>query len=77
MKGKTLFFCPRDEDVLIFEEVYDERLDFAYQPPREMPRVCPKCGNILYKQDCIAVEELYPSLPQNRDGGAARRPEVP
>jgi hypothetical protein len=59
MKTKTLFFCPQDEDELLFEEVYDERLDFVYQPLHEWPRVCPRCGRVLYKKDCITVEELY------------------
>ena len=59
MKGKTLYYCPRDEDMLLFEEVYDERLDFAYQPPREIPCVCPKCGFILFKKDCLVIEELF------------------
>ncbi len=61
MKTKTLFFCPRDEDALLFEEVYDERLDFVYQPLHEIPRVCPKCGSILFKRDCLVIEELYAS----------------
>jgi len=69
MKTKTLYYCPRDEDALMFEEVYDERLDFAYQPLHEMPRVCRKCGQILYKKDCIAIEELHP-------GSAATQPEL-
>jgi len=59
MKTKTLFFCPQDMDVLLFEEVYDERLEFVYQPLHEPPRVCPRCGRTLYKNDCITVEELY------------------
>jgi hypothetical protein len=59
MKGKTLYYCPRDEDMLLFEEVYDERLDFAYQPLREIPCVCPKCGFILFKKDCVVIEELF------------------
>jgi transcription initiation factor IIE alpha subunit len=61
MKSKSLFYCPNDEDELLFEEVYDEHLDFVYQPPREIPQVCPKCGRVLYKKDCVWVEELYPS----------------
>jgi len=59
MKTKTLFYCPRDENELLFEEVYDERQDFFYMPPRELPRVCPKCGRVLFKKDCITVEELF------------------
>ncbi len=59
MKTKTLFFCPVDEDELLFEEVYDERLDFVYQPLHEIPQVCPKCGRLLFKKDCVMIEELY------------------
>ena len=46
MKAKTLFYCPRDEEALLFEEVYDERLDFVYQPLSELPRICPRCGQV-------------------------------
>ncbi len=59
MKAKTLYYCPRDENELLFEEVYDEHQDFAYQSLHELPRVCPKCGQILFKKDCFSVEELY------------------
>lgn len=59
MKAKTLYYCPLDENVLMFEEVYDEHQDFAYQSLHELPRVCPKCGQILFKKDCFSVEELY------------------
>jgi len=61
MKAKTLFYCPRDENELLFEDVYDELQEFAYQPLHELPRVCPKCGQVLFKNDCITVEELYKS----------------
>ncbi len=61
MKAKTLFYCPRDEDVLLFEEVYDERLDFVYEPLHELPKICPRCGRLLFKKDCVTVEELYRS----------------
>jgi uncharacterized C2H2 Zn-finger protein len=61
MKTKTLFYCPRDEDVLLFEEVYDEHLDFVYQPLHELPKICPRCGQVFFKKDCITVEELYKS----------------
>ena len=61
MKAKTLYYCPLDENVLLFEEIYDERLDFSYQPLHELPRVCPRCGRVLFKKDCISVEELYRS----------------
>ena len=61
MKAKTLFYCPRDEEVLLFEEVYDERLDFVYQPLHELPKICPRCGRALFKKDCVTVEELYKS----------------
>lgn len=61
MKAKTLFYCPRDEEVLLFEEVYDERLDFVYQPLSESPRICPRCGRAFSKNDCVTVEELYRS----------------
>jgi len=61
MKTKTLFYCPRDENELMFEEVYDERQDFFYMPPRELPQVCPKCGRVLFKKDCVTVEELFRS----------------
>jgi hypothetical protein len=44
VKARTLFYCPRDEDVLLFEEVYDERLDFVYEPLHELPKICPRCG---------------------------------
>jgi transcription initiation factor IIE alpha subunit len=70
MKTKTLFFCPVDEDELLFEEVYDERLDFVYQPLHEIPQVCPKCGRLLYKKDCLQIEELFSSDPQSRSIGA-------
>lgn len=60
MKTKTLFYCPADEEQLLFEEVYDERLDFVYQPPCELPRICPLCGRVRFKQDCVPIVELYP-----------------
>jgi transcription initiation factor IIE alpha subunit len=59
MKAKTLFYCPRDENELLFEEIYDEHQEFDYQPLHELPQVCPKCGRVLFKKDCITVEELY------------------
>jgi transcription initiation factor IIE alpha subunit len=61
MKTKTLFYCPRDENELLFEEVYDEHLDFVYQPLHELPQICPRCGRMLFKKDCVTVEELYKS----------------
>jgi hypothetical protein len=70
MKTKTLFFCPQDADVLLFEEVYDERLDFVYQPLHELPRVCPRCGRMLYKGDCLTVEELYAAEDPCQAAGA-------
>jgi hypothetical protein len=72
MKGKTLYYCPRDEDMLLFEEVYDERLDFAYQPPREIPCVCPKCGVILFKKDCLVIEELFAQAGAGNAPGETR-----
>jgi len=71
MKSKTLFYCPVDEDELLFEEVYDERLDFVYQPLHELPRVCAKCGRMLFKKDCIIVEELF--LSEGLPNGALAR----
>jgi hypothetical protein len=59
MKTKTLYYCPLDEDVLLFEEAYDERLDFVYQPLHELPKICSRCGRLLFKKDCVTVEELY------------------
>ncbi len=70
MKTKTLYFCPQDEEELLFEEVYDERLDFVYQPLHEIPQVCPKCGRVLYKKDCILIEELYVNDSLPRSAGA-------
>jgi hypothetical protein len=61
MKAKTLYCCPQDQDILLFEEVYDERLDFDYQPLHELPTICPRCGRVFFKKDCITVEELYRS----------------
>ncbi len=58
MKARTLYYCPYDENVLLFEEVYDEKQEFEYQPPHELPEICPKCGRLLYKRDCISIEEL-------------------
>lgn len=59
MKARTLYYCPLDENELLFEEVYDEHCEFAYQPTHELPEVCPKCGRLLFKKDCLTVEELY------------------
>lgn len=59
MKTKTLFYCPTCNEELLFEEVYDERLDFVYQPPWELPRICQRCGLARFKPDCITVMELY------------------
>jgi len=59
MKARTLYYCPADEDELLFEEIYDEKRQFDYQPPHELPEVCPKCGRLYFKKDCITVEELY------------------
>ncbi len=70
MKAKTLFYCPRDEEVLLFEEVYDERLDFVYQPLHELPRICPRCGRAFFKNDCVTVEELYRSDGMGNSAGA-------
>lgn len=58
MKARTLYYCPTDEKELLFEEVYDEKRPFDYHPIHELPEVCPKCGRLLYKKDCISVEEL-------------------
>jgi NAD-dependent SIR2 family protein deacetylase len=58
VKARTLFYCPQDENELLFEEVYDENREFDYQPSRELPEVCPKCGRLLFKKDCMTVEEL-------------------
>lgn len=62
MKTKTLFYCPACEEELLFEEVYDEQLDFVYQLPCELPRLCPSCGQVRLKADCIMVIELYPEV---------------
>lgn len=69
MLTKTLYYCPKDESVLLFEDVYDERLDFVYQPLHEIPRVCPKCGSIWFKKDCLVIEELF-AAPANARGPA-------
>ena len=58
MKARTLYYCPQDENELLFEEVYDEKREFEYQPLHELPEVCPRCGRLLFKKDCITVEEL-------------------
>jgi hypothetical protein len=70
MKAKTLYYCPKDEETLLFEEVYDEGLDFDYQPLHELPSICPKCGTLFFKRDCLTVEELYGEAPA--DAGACR-----
>ena len=72
MKAKTLFYCPRDEEVLLLEEVFDERLDFVYQPLHEWPRICPRCGQAFFKSDCVTVEELYRSDGMYDSAGASR-----
>lgn len=59
MKARTLYYCPVDENELLFEEVYDENCEFYYQSPHELPEVCPKCGCLLFKKDCFTVEELF------------------
>ena len=59
MKARTLYYCPQDENELLFVELYDENCEFFYQPLHELPEVCPKCGRLLFKKDCIIVEELY------------------
>jgi transcription initiation factor IIE alpha subunit len=59
VKAKTLYYCPQDENELLFVEAYDESCEFAYQPSHELPEVCPKCGRLLFKKDCTTVEELY------------------
>lgn len=69
MKTKTLFYCPACEEELLFEDVYDERLDFVYQPPCELPRICPRCGLARFKPDCITVVELYPEVNSARPLG--------
>jgi hypothetical protein len=61
VKARTLYYCPLDENELLFEEVYDENCEFYYQAPHELPEICPKCGGILFKKDCFTVEELYKS----------------
>jgi len=76
MKAKTLFYCPCDENELLFEEVYDELQDFAYQPPRELPQVCPKCGKARYKKDCIIIEELYRSDCLQKSGEACAQDKI-
>ena len=60
MKTKTLFYCPRDHDVLLFEEVYDERLDFVYQPLQELPKICSGCGRVLNKKGLHHRGRTYP-----------------
>jgi len=59
VKARTLYYCPHDENVLLFEDIYDEHREFDYQSPHELPEVCPKCGRVLFKKDCITVEELF------------------
>ena len=70
MKSKTLFYCPACKEELLFEEVYDERLDFVYQPPWELPRICPCCGLARFKPDCITVMELYPDANLAQPAGS-------
>ena len=62
MKARMLYFCPQDENMLLFEEVYDELQDFIYEPLLELPQACPKCGRLLYKKDCVTVEELFKAV---------------
>ena len=52
---------------------FDERVDFAYEPPQEIPRLCPKCGRLLLKKDCEVIEELFFSLPASPPAGADAR----
>ena len=59
MKARTLYYCPADENELLFEEVYDEKRQFDYQPTHELPEICPKCGRLFFKKDCLTVEELH------------------
>jgi hypothetical protein len=59
VKARTLYYCPLDENQLLFEEIYDENREFDYQSPQELPEVCPKCGRLLFKKNCISVEELH------------------
>jgi transcription initiation factor IIE alpha subunit len=58
LKARTLYYCPQDRNELLFEEAYDENCEFAYQPPHELPEVCPRCGRLFFKKDCFTVEEL-------------------
>jgi hypothetical protein len=69
LKARTLYFCPRDENELLFEEVYDETCEFAYQPPHELPEVCPRCGRLFFKKDCLTVEELQKADHMPAPGG--------
>ena len=74
MKSKTLYYCPQDPDMLMFEDIFDEGIDFFYQPLQESPRVCPKCGHVLFKSDCDVIEELFASLdPDDADPAPACR----
>jgi hypothetical protein len=77
MKSKTLYYCPIDPDMLMFEDAFDERVDFAYEPPQEIPRICPKCGRLLLKKDCEVIEELLFSLPSAPPAGAGARGQTP
>ncbi len=77
MLTKTLYYCPKDEDMLLFEDVYDERLDFVYQPLHEVPRVCSKCGSIWFKKDCLVIEELFAAPGTHRPAVAGSRCENP
>lgn len=70
MKAKTLYYCPQDENELLFEEAYDENREFDYQPAHELPEVCPKCGRLLFKKDCTSVEELYKTDSPQSPAGA-------
>ena len=61
--------------MLLFEEVYDEGIEFAYQPLREIPQICPKCGSLFFKNDCIVVLELFASLPSRSPTAAGPLPK--
>jgi hypothetical protein len=53
MEKKIQYVCPKDTDVVLFEEIVDIALDRTVNfAGSESPATCPKCGGAFSKPDC-------------------------
>ena len=46
---KTKYFCPVDNDVVLFEESLTDAKMFAF----DRAATCPQCGKSYFKTECV------------------------